>query len=47
MTTFNESIIEEATLSWLENIGYSVKNGLEIAPGEPAAERADYGQVNP
>ena len=45
MTTFNESIIEEATLSWLESIGYSIRNGLDIAPGEPAAERADYGQV--
>ena len=45
MGIFNESIIEEATLSWLENLGYSIKNGLEIAPGEPAAERADYGQV--
>jgi type I restriction enzyme R subunit len=45
MTAFNESIIEEATLSWLESIGYSIKNGLDIAPGEPAAERTDYGQV--
>ncbi len=45
MTLFNESIVEEAALSWLESIGYSVKNGLDIAPGEPAAERQDYGQV--
>jgi type I restriction enzyme R subunit len=45
MTTFNESIIEDAALSWLESLGYSVKNGLDIAPGEPAAERKDYGQV--
>jgi type I restriction enzyme R subunit len=40
-----KAIIEDATLSWLESIGYSVKNGLDIAPGEPAAERQDYGQV--
>ena len=45
MTTFNESIIEEATLSWLDSLGYAVKNGLDITPGEPAAERQDYGQV--
>ncbi len=45
MTAFNESIIEEATLSWLESIGYSVRNGLDVAPGEPSAERQDYGQV--
>jgi len=40
-----ESFVEEATLSWLESLGYAVKHGPEIAPGEPAAERADYGQV--
>ena len=45
MTLLNESIIEEATLAWLESLGYTVRNGLDIAPGEPAAERADYGQV--
>jgi len=45
VTTFNESIIEEATLSWLDSLGYAVKNGLDITPGEPAAERQDYGQV--
>lgn len=45
MTTFNESIIEEATLSWLDSIGYTVMNGLDIAPGEPVAERQDYGHV--
>jgi len=45
MTAFNETIIEDATLSWLESLGYEVRNGLDIAPGEPAAERRDYGQV--
>jgi len=45
MTQFNESIIEEATLNWLDSIGYTVMNGLDIAPGELAAERQDYGQV--
>ncbi|MBM4312518.1 MAG: type I restriction endonuclease subunit R [Deltaproteobacteria bacterium] len=45
MTAFNESIIEEAALSWIEGIGYTVKNGLDIAPSEAAAERQDYGHV--
>jgi type I restriction enzyme R subunit len=40
-----ESIIEAAALAWLESLGWTVKNGPEIAPGELAAERADFGQV--
>jgi type I restriction enzyme R subunit len=40
-----ESIIEQATLAWLERLGWMVKHGPEIAPGELAAERSDYGQV--
>lgn len=34
-----------AALTWLERAGWRVRNGAEIAPGEPAAEREDYGQV--
>jgi len=45
MTQFNESVIEQATLAWLESVGWRVRNGTEIAPGESAAERDDYGQV--
>ncbi|MGH9335374.1 MAG: type I restriction endonuclease subunit R, partial [Vicinamibacteria bacterium] len=45
MTAFTESVIEEATLAWFEGLGYTVRNGPEIAPGELFAERADYGQV--
>ncbi len=40
-----ESIVEKATLAWLESAGWQIRNGAEIAPGEPAAERDDYGQV--
>jgi type I restriction enzyme, R subunit len=43
--TFTESIVEEATLAWLGSLGWTVKHGPEIAPGELAAERADFGQV--
>src|SRR5438128_2914799 len=44
-TTFTESVVEQATLAWLESLGYTIKHGPEIAPGELAAERQDYGQV--
>ena len=40
-----ESVIEQAALSWLESLGFAVKHGPEIAPGELTAERSDYGQV--
>ena len=42
---FTESVVEEAALAWLESLGYAVKHGPEIAPGELFAERGDYGQV--
>jgi type I restriction enzyme, R subunit len=42
---FNESVIEDAALDWLHKIGYNVLYGEDIAPGEPAAERANYSEV--
>jgi len=42
---FTESVVEEAALGWLAGLGWSVKSGPEIAPGELFAERADYSQV--
>jgi len=42
---FTESIVECAALSWLERLGWTVKHGSEIAPGELVAERADFGQA--
>ena len=42
---FSESVIEQAALAWLESLGYLILSGPEIAPGEPAAERDNYGQV--
>ncbi|MBE0540684.1 MAG: type I restriction endonuclease subunit R [Verrucomicrobia bacterium] len=41
----NEAIVEQAALDWLRGLGYEVFSGLAIAPGETAAERADYKQV--
>ena len=45
MTAFTESVVEQAALAWLEAAGWQVRNGAEIAPGEPAAECYDYGQM--
>ena len=45
MKSFTESIVEDAALAWLASLGYPVQHGLDIAPGELGAERADYGQV--
>src|SRR5260370_29935613 len=44
-TDFTESIVEEAALSWCEELGYSVLYGARIAPGEPDAERSSYSDV--
>jgi type I restriction enzyme R subunit len=45
VSAFNESIVEQAALAWLESVGWQTRHGAEIGPGEPAAERDDYGQV--
>jgi hypothetical protein len=42
---FSESAVENAALEWLRAIGWQVAHGPDIAPGMPAAERADYGKV--
>ena len=42
---FTESTVEEATLEWLEELGYEIAHGPELAPGEAAAEREDFQQV--
>jgi hypothetical protein len=42
---FTESVVEQAALAWVEGVGWPVRYGAEIAPGEPAAEGDDYGQI--
>ena len=32
-------------MAWLKSLGYAILHGPEIAPGEPLAERDDYGRV--
>ena len=43
MKNFTESVVEEATLEWLEGLDYTILHGPEIAAGEPTAERDDSG----
>ena len=45
MPALNESIVEDAALSWFAELGYACTNGLLIAPGEPAAERKSFGDA--
>jgi type I restriction enzyme R subunit len=42
---FTESVVEQAALSWLEGIGWPVRNGADVAPDGPAPERRDFSQV--
>lgn len=42
-----ESIVEQAAVAWLESLGWRIRHGLEIAPGEPGAERTGDGLVVP
>jgi type I restriction enzyme R subunit len=42
--TFTESIVEDASLAWLGELGFAVLYGPEIAPGELAAERTSLGE---
>lgn len=41
----NESDVEQAAVLWFWEMGYKTLYGPDIAPGEPKAERRDYGEV--
>ena len=41
----DESIVEDAALEWLGELGYAVGHPPHLAPGEPAAERDSFGEV--
>ena len=45
LNTIYESDIEEASLEWLAELGYSVLHGPDIAPDTPNAERSVYKEV--
>ena len=38
MSTFTESIVEQAALAWLGGQGWQLLLGPDIAPGEPGNE---------
>jgi type I restriction enzyme R subunit len=38
---FSESVVEDAALAWLVDLGYTILHGPEIAAGMPRAERTD------
>jgi len=42
---FTESHVEDAALSWLEGLGYSVLSGPDISPEGSSPERASYADV--
>ena len=43
--SLNESIVEDAALTWFGELGYAVGHGPQLAPGESAAERDSFGEV--
>ena len=45
MSKFTESVVEEAALQWLAELGYATAFGPEIAPEEPGAERENFDQT--
>ena len=45
MTTFSEADVERAALEWLSAANWQIARGSDIAPGAPASERDDFGQV--
>jgi len=42
---FSESVVEQASLAWLEALGFTVQHGPDIAVGMPGAERRDSNVV--
>lgn len=41
----NESVVEEAALSWFKDLNYAVAHAPHLAPGEIAAERSSFTDV--
>ena len=43
--TINESMIENAALTWFGELGYAVGHGPQLALCKPAAERDSFGEA--
>jgi hypothetical protein len=42
--SLNESILEDAALTWFAELGYAVGHGPQFAPSEPAGEPASFAE---
>src|SRR5690554_3019795 len=45
MFKFNEDVLEQVALEWLEELGYEIVNGPDIAPDSKFPERSSYNDV--
>ena len=45
MSTFNENVVEQASMEYFAELGYRRVHGSDIAPGEPGTERSSYEDV--
>jgi type I restriction enzyme R subunit len=52
VSAFSESVVEDAKLAWLESLGYTIKHGPDISPGDDTLtlalsqrERENYSEV--
>ena len=45
MSNFTESVVEDATLDWFAELGYTVAHGPDLAPDGVTPERSSYGEV--
>ena len=45
MTHFTESVVEEATLDWFRELGYTIIPGEDAVPAEPIGIRTSYSDV--
>ena len=43
--SLNESVVEDAALTWFGELGDAVGHRPQLAPGESAGERDSFGEV--
>ena len=46
MNVLNESMVDDAALTWFGELGYAVGHGPHFALGEPATERDSTERLN-
>ncbi|MSQ28173.1 MAG: hypothetical protein EXR51_08565 [Dehalococcoidia bacterium] len=44
-SNFAEPAVKSAALQWFDAPDFAVISGPDVAPGEPAAEQAEFGEV--